>query len=440
MNRRQFLAATGLTASTIAWGAPLAPAYQPADRFVLSNAGSGRATAYSETNKVVTVNGKTHASWLDVTAEGFRVRIRTLDHGTGTWSDTYTIGEGQDNHGGPSLTVDSKDYLHVAYYAHNGPMRYRRSLRPNDASEWTRYLEVGETLSYPTLVCRADDTLLLTGRSYHKTEPWTCTLFTKGKSGTWDSGRALLQAKEPGYAQFMDAMAWSPNHQTLHMSFWFYGGDPGIGKTIGYLQSPDGGTTWTRRDGTPVSLPANEDTVDLVHRMAPDATAGLRGSRLAVSPDGIPHVLWSDYAPRPQAAWLSHPAPDGTWTAVQLNTFLPAAFQDWGLLTPGGVTFNDQGECFVVLTLIKPKEATDRATATRPAQDIALFHSQDGTAQFRCEILPFNESTQNRWLPNLEVQTGFNTVAEGPGLIYTEGERGDGLDDVLNNKVHWLRM
>ena len=119
---------------------------------------------------------------------------------------------------------------------------------------------------------------------------------------------------------------------------------------------------------------------------------------------------------------------------------MPAAFRDWGLLTPGGVTFNDAGDCFVVTTLIKPKAPADPTTAKRPAQDIALFRSRDGGNSFDCEILPANADTKNRWLPNLEVQTGFNTVAESPGLLYTEGERGDGLHDVLNNKVHWVRM
>ena len=240
MNRRQFLATTGIVACTTAWAQPPAPEYPPADRFVLSTQGSGRATAYSEANKVVTFHGKTHASWLDATDEGFRVRIRTLDHGTGQWSDIYTIGDGFDNHGGPALTVDSQGYLHVAYYAHHHPMRCRKSLRPNDASEWTEYTEVGDKISYPTLVCGADDSLILTCRRSDKPEPWSCMLFTKPASGPWDSGRKLLLAKEPGYAQFMDAFAWSPDHKTLHMSFWFYGGDPGIGKTIGYLRSPDG--------------------------------------------------------------------------------------------------------------------------------------------------------------------------------------------------------
>jgi len=441
VNRRQFLYTTALASATSA----LTPAHvtraeASSKHFILSETGSGRATAYSETNKIITFKGKTHASWLDVNKDGFQVRIRTLDRSNGTWSDTYTIGEAQDNHGGPALTVDSKGYLHVVYYAHNGPMRYRRSVNPNDASVWTDYTEVEGQLSYPTLVCGADDTLHLTCRSYAKTEPWTCRIFTKPADGPWSAGRELLRATEPGYAQFMDALAWGADHRTLHFTCWFYGGDPGIGKTIGYLRSPDAGQTWTRLDGTAVVLPATADTVDVVARMPEGNQQGLRGSRFAVSPDGRPHVLWSDYNPAPQQGWMSFPDSSGNWKAVCLNPFLPDAFADWGLLTPGGITFNERGGLYIALTLVKPKTPADPSTALHPAQDIALFRSGDLGKTFACEILPADENTQNRWLPNLEAPTGHNPIQGPPGLIYTEGDRGESLDDVVANTVHWQSL
>ncbi|GIT28271.1 MAG: hypothetical protein Ct9H300mP1_03170 [Planctomycetaceae bacterium] len=46
---------------------------------LLSRSGSGRATAYAEANKIVTVGDKTHVTWLDSVKDGFRVRVRTLD-------------------------------------------------------------------------------------------------------------------------------------------------------------------------------------------------------------------------------------------------------------------------------------------------------------------------------------------------------------------------
>lgn len=72
------------------------------DRFLLSSEGSGRATAYVESPKIITFDGKTRATWLDTPEEGFRIRIRSLDHTTGEWSQAWTIGEAKDNHGGPT--------------------------------------------------------------------------------------------------------------------------------------------------------------------------------------------------------------------------------------------------------------------------------------------------------------------------------------------------
>jgi len=50
---------------------------------VLSERGCGRATAYSEFNKIVSIGGKTHVSWLDSEGGKFLVRVQTLDKGTG---------------------------------------------------------------------------------------------------------------------------------------------------------------------------------------------------------------------------------------------------------------------------------------------------------------------------------------------------------------------
>ena len=141
MRRRDFLkdvAMGTVGASAIGGMSPGAPGkeVQRPEPFLLSSHGCGRATGYAETNKIVTVGAKTHVTWLDSAAEGFHVRIRTLDRRTGKWSPTMTVGEAFDNHGGPALTADSKGYLHIVYYPHHHPFRYRRSKRPNDASAW----------------------------------------------------------------------------------------------------------------------------------------------------------------------------------------------------------------------------------------------------------------------------------------------------------------
>ena len=100
MYRRDFLASVGGAAI----GAALTQvdaAQTPTDGdapapFLLSTTGCGRATGYAETNKIVTMGDKTHVAWCDSVADGFRVRVRTLDRSTGQWSPTYTVGEAYD--------------------------------------------------------------------------------------------------------------------------------------------------------------------------------------------------------------------------------------------------------------------------------------------------------------------------------------------------------
>ena len=133
------------------------------NKTLLSTRGCESATAGTG-NKIITYQGKTHVAWLDSNEEGYFAVIRTLDRKTGTWSRTHTIGKSNDNHGRPAMTIDSKGYLHVVYGLHHDAIPYRRSVRPNDTSEWTEPVVFGSRLSYPTLMCGPDDSLYLTGR------------------------------------------------------------------------------------------------------------------------------------------------------------------------------------------------------------------------------------------------------------------------------------
>ena len=108
----------------IAWAWLLASSQVTAqeDLTLLSGSGSGRATAYAKTNKIITAAGRTHVGWLDSTDDGFAIRIRTWTRDTDRWSPTYTLGTASDNHGGPALAIDSEGFLHVVYGPHHGPL------------------------------------------------------------------------------------------------------------------------------------------------------------------------------------------------------------------------------------------------------------------------------------------------------------------------------
>jgi len=436
MNRRDFLGSLAGMTGILAVPGLRATAADPAQApFLLSADGSSRATGYAEANKIVTVGEKTHVAWLDSPSEGFRVRIRTLDRGTGGWSPVHTVGEGYDNHGGPALAVDSEGHLHIAYYPHHHPMRYRRSLRPNDASEWGDEEAVGENGTYPTLVCTQDDTLILTFRVRRGDAPWLVERYTKPKDGAWQGPHALLEAETPGYAHFMEALAWGPDHKTLHLACRLYDGNPGRGHTIGYLQSRDEGATWTRWDGAEVALTATAGSVDVVAQSRTGPGHGLRAGALAVSPEGRPYILCSDY--ERLESWLAFPE-GGAWRKRPIP--LPDdAPEGHGLITPGGVTFSEDGNLHAVLTLVAAPEDPDTGLWGHPSCEIAAFSSSDEGESFTSRILTRPDPSLPRWLPNIERATGHNTVPPAPGMLYTEGGRGDTNLELVSNNVYWSR-
>ena len=47
--------------------------------FTLSQRGSGRATAYCEFNKIVSVGDRTHVAWQDSKDGEFLIQVRALD-------------------------------------------------------------------------------------------------------------------------------------------------------------------------------------------------------------------------------------------------------------------------------------------------------------------------------------------------------------------------
>ncbi len=401
---------------------------------LLSEHGCGRATAYADANKIITLQDKTHVAWLDSIAEGFRVRIRTLDRKTNQWSPTYTVGEAYDNHGGPALTVDSLGYLHIVYYPHHHPFRYRRSVRPNDASEWGDEVQFGERCTYPTMVCGSDDTLYLTGRENRGDQPWYVNLYIKPPNAPWGEPIPLFQDDKGGYVRFQQALIWGQDHRTLHLTLWIF--DENRAYTVGYLRSPDSGRTWERADGTPVLLPATRETVTLIDTKHRD----LRFGSIAVDGESTPYVLYStcpSFA-LPSQAWVVWLDGAGKWCRRSLTDELPKEWKGWSLAMDGAIHIAPDGRIFIVLALMKPEIVSEGNWGHKSAEIVGM-QASDIRGKFSVGLLSKPDMTVPHWLPNLERPTGHNRV-DVPGVMYTAGVTGEGCDDILSNAVYWMGM
>ena len=401
---------------------------------LLSEHGCGRATAYADGNKIITLQDKTHVAWLDSIAEGFRVRSRTLDRKTNRWSPTYTVGEAYDNHGGPALTVDSLGHLHIVYYPHHHPFRYRRSVCPNDVSEWEDEIEFGERCTYPTMVCGSDDTLYLTGRENRGSEPWYVNLYIKPPNAPWQEPIAIFQDDKGGYVRYQEALAWGQDHRTLHLTLWIF--DENRAYTVGYLRSPDSGKTWERADGTPVSLPATHETVTLIDTKHRD----LRFGSIAVDRESTPYVLYSTCPSFsiPSQAWVVWLDGAGKWCRRSLTDELPKEWKGWSLAMDGAIHIAPDGRIFIVLALMKPETVSEGNWGHKSAEIVGL-QAPDIGGKFSVELLSKPDMTVPHWLPSLERPTGHNHV-DVPGVMYTAGVTGEGCHDILSNAVYWMEM
>ena len=473
---------------------PERTAPNPAHRLISSQGGETATSGVGD--KIISHDGKTHVAWLDATEAGYFAQVRTLDRTTGEWSPTYTLGTATDDHGRPAMTMDSHGYLHVVFGVHHDQVPYRRSLRPNDASEWTPTVTFGGDMTYPTLMCGSDDTLYMAGRS-----KWEgARLFAKPPGGDWEDRGLIIRTLDGcfSYAAYHPGLAWGPDHQTLHLSTSTYQSQTeqsnlwGTIQSANYMRSSDGGQTWERADGTPIPMPATSRTMDvLAAGESRHAKPGIRNQgAIVVDSTGRPFVLYLHYnKPRPGQVFLVTPDRQGRWQHLPLQAAMDEHWPGMAVIDcRAGFSITDDDTLCIALALIprdhpvaeressawsaqrkadahhsaklgetfylglpcystNPEnarlsyESANTWRAENPTkQRIAWLESRDGGNTFTARevIRPDHPLPVNQ--PSLERPTGFNRIPPGtyPGLLYSVRTGEPGAErSVMDHDVYW---
>ncbi len=409
------------------------------DPALLSEFGCGRATGYAEANKIITWEDKTHFSWLDSEGDTFWVRVRTYDHLSGQWSPTYTVDSAQDNHGGPAMTIDSTGTLHILYYPHHEPMRYRSSLRPNDVSDWSEIDTISDRATYPSLVCAPDDSLWASFRISYDDKPWEVELWTRKKGGTWSLVGTVLKARYPGYAHFQESLAWSSDG-TLHLCCRIHEKSDqdayGRIQTVGYLKSMDQGRSWTTWMGEKVNLPVTAEGLDPMIAGGLDVGRVLRAGGMAVLPDGKPVLLYSEEVGETARTFIATPSDYGQWNHILLNHYLPPGYTDWSLITPGAICINHEGKLYITAQVVHVEHG--KSSWGHPSSEVIQIVTSD-FIQFTSRILSEVDASTPNWLPSIERQTGHNQIEGAPWTTFTSGTKGSNNSDILSNEVYAVR-
>jgi hypothetical protein len=205
---------------------------------------------------------------------------------------------------------------------------------------------------------------------------------------------------------------------------------------VGYLRSPDAGTTWERSDGQRVALPATPDTVTVIASGGDKKAPGLRCGAIAVDGAGSPAILYSSTAELPGQAWIATPQASGSWRKRPLLPEIAQGWPGWSLTMPGGITVGAAGRVYVVLTMVKLQANDAESVWGHSTSEVLWLESADGGATFEPTLLSTPNPACPHWLPNIERPTGHNKV-ERPGVIYTAGTRGENNRQILSNRVYW---
>lgn len=237
--------------------------------YLLSQSGSTRATAYTSSNKSISLDGKLHVIWLDAIA---KVCGKTYDYGTGQWSETYFLFEGCDNHTNPSLTADRNGHLRMAYGPHGrwgewnqGCFKWVISETPNQISQWSSECSFGYNATYASLLHTPADLDVIV---YRGGESPASLMFQKQRRlGGWSTAACLLEQDiEPQYTNY-GGIITCDQRGTLYTACHFYnvggsdnpavGGDASRMRSFGaaVLKSVDMGKTWTDLRGECFNTP-----------------------------------------------------------------------------------------------------------------------------------------------------------------------------------------
>ena len=422
------------------------------EQVLLSEEGSVAATRGTG-NKIITHGGKRFVAWMDKRGAGFVSIIKALDLSSGKWSPEYVIGVAKSDHGRPALTLDSQGYLHTVYGIHQDRVPYRRSVRPLDASEWTEKVLFGGRLSYPTLLCGADDTLFLSGRY-----AWDGVRFyAKPPKRNWEDRGLIIRVLDHcfSYAAFHEGIVWGPEHKTMHLACRFFQStttesiDWGSIQSANYMRSHDSGRTWERASGAPITMPATSETMDVLiaaESMDPKPNIFNDGA-IVVDSRGSPYVLYFLHTPqKPGQVFLVKADPEtGKWRQLPLQEALHRYYPGWAVVdSRSGFTITEDDRLYMALTVIpvdhpaahwdgKPKDKHQNEPGYwshyyPEAKRIAWLESTDAGNTFTAYDVLDNDPRTAELHPSIEMDTGFHGIPAGsyPALLYHTGTAGLG--------------
>jgi hypothetical protein len=310
--------------------------------------------------------------------KGYQTVVGKFSEGVWKFSVVEPNSRRDPYHRQPSIVVDSDGYVHVTYNMHSSPWQYSVSASPEDISRWEfRGQELrgphdderssyvpgagtadipGNRITYQFITVDRNGTPYVIYREALKTDPgtdyfemqWSLGIARYDvKSRTWQrvgpDGGVFPFATEPGFRAQGGHIHFDA-HNRMHVSWTWYAEyeRDGSGHTKpnypSYAYSDDGGITFNKADGTPLTLPicfADSDIVIHPSWLEPNTEGYFYGyTQVCAMPDGTPYVwvMPKDGPPGTGRAIIRYDASTG-WSNPMLMPWGATKF----LIDSGGV-------------------------------------------------------------------------------------------------------
>jgi hypothetical protein len=212
------------------------------------------------------VHNRTYVSYQDRTTDP---EILYFDHDTQTWSAVTKIGVNPiapDDHGPPTLEVDASGFLYAFYGSHSTAQKVKKSNSAEDISAWTAKTDVDAFASYPQPHMRASGTMQVFYRRATSSGgggPNFSFKTTSDGATTWSTATDVVY-----FAAATDIYGnvHYESDTIIHLA-WFKWDTPDQTnrKNVYYAKSTNGGTSWTKADGTALTLPISEAAAEKVY-------------------------------------------------------------------------------------------------------------------------------------------------------------------------------
>ena len=417
------------------------------DSFCLSTTGSTRATAYTWSNKVLTLGDRTHIVWLDAVAT---VCGRTYDHASDTWSDIIRIGDGCDNHTCPCITADADGHIRLTYGPHGwsgdwkqARVQWTRSLNPNCLDAWQEPGDGYDASRYAFGYNATGASIVHTGQGLDAVvcrggeHPPQTMFHLQRPNGGWTSARALFgQDISPQYTHHYGHITCGPD-DTLYTATHFYniGGTDNTPVTgnrsrmrsygAGVLKSTDLGDTWTTLGGEQLHTPAMYD-----HRIAiPPLDANIYAYSITLDSVGTLWAVTLNPGLENDGIWLNRWLDTG-WDTIRLETHLP----ENACPVEAMMTVDTQDHLHLVVTTVQPSQIADERHWGHASSEVFYLRSTDGGQSFEGSPISTPDPALANWLPSIS-RPGPHHPVDQPMILYTHGEPGKKLRSEIRTDV-----